>query len=158
MAVCIVAGKEIDGVIFDTATGREHNGYVAGSTPIHPMLLVDQQNPATLVGVKYSHHEADVGGGDREPDGYVRMTMLVQGGPWRQRLWRQNPEESVEVLLLEPGDLIAWEPGLYHSWTPLGSSTMLTVSIIRDAANNPIEAGQQRGSAQQRVASEPTSR
>jgi hypothetical protein len=127
MAVVVVLGERFAGADFGTAPGR---GYVIGTTPISELLRVDEaEHAAALIGVKYYHHPADdPRGANRPPDPFVRMTMLVSRGRWRQKLWSVKSGDSVEVVLQEPGDFIAWGPDLWHSWYPELASTMLTVS------------------------------
>lgn len=133
MAVQIVAGEEFPGVQYGNANDQD---YIIGSTPIVEILRVDDSHPARLVGVKYSQHiVGDPRGMNRRPDNFVRVTMLIAGGPWRQRMWIPDEPRSVEFLLHEPGDFIAWEPGAAHSWSPMGEATMLTVSFERMAKN-----------------------
>lgn len=130
MAVAIVSGSKFSGVDFGTAPG---NSYVIGAAPICEILRVDEDDhAASLIGVKYYHHQqGDPAGSNRPPDALVRMTMLVSQGLWRQRVWSTETGQSVEVLLQEPGDFIAWVPGLWHSWYPEKGSTMLTVNCRR---------------------------
>jgi hypothetical protein len=132
MAVEVVSGEKFSGVDFGTAPGT---GYVIGSTPICELLRVDEgKHPAALLGMKYYHHPAgDLQGAVRPADLNHRMTMLVSQGRWRQKVWSERGE-SVEVLLNEPGDFIAWAPGLMHSWFPELASTMLTVNFKRKNA------------------------
>ena len=134
MAIVVVSGDRFDGVDFGTAPGT---GYIIGTTPISELLRVDEaEHSAALIGAKYYHHPAgDPGGAKRPPDALVRMTMLVSEGRWRQKLWWAESGHSLEVLLQEPGDFIAWVPGLWHSWYPELASTMLTVSFRRRAPN-----------------------
>lgn len=137
MGVAVLSGQRFPGVDFGSAPGA---GYIIGTTPITPLLLVDEwERAARLVGVKYYHHPAgDPGGADRRPDPYVRLTMLVSYGRWRQKVW-SDAGQAVEVLLHQPGDFIAWEPGLWHSWFPEADSTMLTVSISRKPPNPELQ-------------------
>ena len=129
MAATIISDAEFPGVTVGTAQGTVM-GDVVRSTPIHPMLLVNSQNPASLIGMKYSHHRStDSLVGPRPPDSFVRIAMLVAGGPWRQRIWNQR--SRVELRLKNPGDFVAWEPGVWHEWTPEGDATMLTLSFQR---------------------------
>ena len=133
MAVAVVSGEKFDGVDFGTAPGT---GYIIGTTPISELLRVDEaEHAVAMIGAKYFHHPAgDPGGSDRKPDSQVRVTMLVNQGRWRQRVWSAETGKSVEVFLQEPGDFIAWIPGLWHSWYPELASTMLTVGYKRKSA------------------------
>jgi hypothetical protein len=133
MAVVVLSGDKFEGVDFGTAPGT---AYVIGTTPVSELLRVDEgDHAASLVGVKYYHHPADdSGGANRTPDGFVRATILVSPGRWRQRVWSAETGQSVEVVLQAPGDFIAWTPGLWHSWFPEKASTMLTISLRRAAA------------------------
>lgn len=133
MTVAVVSGERFAGVDYGTAPGT---GYAIGTTPISELLRVDEaEHAAAMIGTKYYHHPVgDLGGSNRPPDALVRMTMLVSNGRWRQKVWSEDTGQSVEVLLQEPGDFIAWVPGLWHSWYPELASTMLTVSFKRKSA------------------------
>lgn len=130
MAVQIVIGGQFDGVACGTASGGG-NGYVVGSTPVCDLLHVDKDRPATLVGLKYFHHHAGHSLDDRPADKDYRITMLVSPGRWRQKIWRENSGQSIEVILQAPGDFIAWAPGHLHSWCAESDSTMLTLTFRR---------------------------
>ncbi len=146
MSVVEVAGTRFSGVEIGTASGAG-NGYVIGTTPVVEMLRVDNSaNRVYLVGVKYSHHRRDEPSrGEREPDEYVRITMLVDGGPWRQCLWKRDTPHMIEVTLNEPGDFVAWEPGVWHQWWPQGPASMVTISFQRVAAEQCVGANAQDG-------------
>lgn len=132
MSVIVLHGGAFPGVEFGTATGHANRGYIIGSTPIVEFLRADKSNPANLTGVKYSHHEvADPIEGPREPTTDIRITMLVDGGPWYMHVWSKEADRSVEVVLCGPGAFIAWLPGVWHEWRPLGRATMATVSLSR---------------------------
>jgi hypothetical protein len=177
MAVEILSGDEFPGVKYGTASGREREKkgddndrsgmYIVGCTPVIEMLRVDKEWPASIIAVKYSHHElSDTLSEERGPDDDFRITMLVDGGPWHQRVWRQRPirsainqpgdNESITVLLMRPGDYIAWSPGLSHRWRPEGRTTMVTVSIRRWDTVERIDAQIASLKAlRQKVAAEP---
>ena len=94
MAIEVIDAKEGNGVVAGSLDGHE---WVIGSTPVTSILRVDEtDHRAELVGVKYSnHHLDDNPKGDRKPDEYTRVTMLVTGGPWEQRMW--NPRTRLNV-------------------------------------------------------------
>ena len=135
MAVTIINGERFAGVEFSSVSDVSSNGYFLGETSKSSLLRVDQgQRSAKLAGVKYWEHKAfEPSGGERGPDHYVRVVMLVSGGPWRQRVWNNLTGESVEVRLNAPGDFMAWKPGMSHQWWPEGAATMVTVSFISEA-------------------------
>ena len=130
MAAVVLSGERFSGVCYGTAPGTDP-GHVIGFTPLNsePLLRVHEtDHPALLYCAKYYHHEAgDPRGGDRPAENRFALTMLISQGCWRQRVWGDSPARSVEVLLAEPGDFIAWGPGLRHSWYPVQASTMLTI-------------------------------
>lgn len=131
MTVKIVSGTKFEGLNFGTASGSG-SGYVVGSTPACDLLLVggDKSPTAQLFGLKYFHHSAGhKSEGDRPADAFYRMTMLVSDGCWRQKLWKPGGHDLVEVILNQPGDFIAWAPGVLHSWQADVASTMLTLSF-----------------------------
>ena len=113
-----------------SAGSLEGHEWLIGSTPITEILRVDETlNIAHLIGVKFSHHKpTDIPKGDRPQDELTRITMLVDGGPWEQRMWHPPSGLDVTFRLNSPGDYIAWQPGPLHRWTPIGTSIMLTVS------------------------------
>jgi hypothetical protein len=113
MGVVVLAGERFEEVDFGSASG---SGYVIGTTPISELLRVDEaEHAAAIIGMKSYHHPADdPGGAERPPDSYVRMTMLVSQGQWRQRVWSELGQ-SVEVMLQKPGDLL---PGFRAFGTP----------------------------------------
>ena len=134
MSVKVMSGARFEGVDFGTASGTGH-GYVVGTTPVVPMLHVVPQgslntNPAELIGMKYSHHDRKATAGFRAPcdRDCVRITMLVAGGPWRQKLWIDQ-QHWVDVRLSEPGDFVSWTTGVAHWWKCAGNrATMLTLT------------------------------
>jgi hypothetical protein len=134
MAVVVLAGRRFDGVSYGTAPGTDP-GHVIGYTPLNgeQLLRVHQTEcPGSLYGVKYYHHEAgDARGADRPAEDKIALTILVNQGRWRQRVWSESSGESIEVLLAQPGDYIVWGPNLKHSWYPVEASTMLTVKWSR---------------------------
>lgn len=130
MAIDVIHGKENNSVVAGSLGDHQ---WIIGTTPVSEMLRVDNStNRAMLVGVKYSRHRpTDEPKGDVKPDVFTRVTMLVDGGPWEQRMW--NPDEGLDVTyrLNAPGDYIAWQPGPFHRWNPIGNATMISVSYIR---------------------------
>jgi|GEM_PF-2813278 len=142
MAITVVEGKLFNGVEVANAEDAK-GGYFVGFSATVNFLCVDETHPASLVGVKYSTHEVNDTAGPRPPDGHVRVTMLVSGGPWRQRMWSEDTLASVELLLNSPGDFIAWTPGLLHQWWAQGPATMVTVTLDQSASmscNEPTAA------------------
>jgi hypothetical protein len=142
MAVEVLSGDRFDGVDFGTARGK---GYIIGTSPVSELLLVDLESKkgplAEMYGVKYFHHnQGDMSDEARMPDPnarLTRMTMLVSQGRWRQRVWLREKNRSIELLLKEPGDFIAWGPDLWHSWYAESASTMLTVSFQKKPSTSP---------------------
>lgn len=135
LMVTIVDGSEFPGVHAGRAPGTG-NGYVVGFTPVCELLRVDDEGcRAALVGLKYSHHSVtNTLVGPRPPTEDVKVTMLVGGGPWRQRVWREGTHEVVEYVLTELGDYVAWTQGLWHEWWPCAeATTMVTLSFRRPA-------------------------
>jgi hypothetical protein len=142
MSVTVVEGEKFDGVDYGSAPGGASGvtGYIIGNKQV-PSLDLTTVDPKveghrwSLVGVKYFHHRRGDPKGDRRPpdtDTPARsLTMLVSHGRWLQRLWREGAEETLTVILEEPGDFIVWEPALWHSWYPLTDATMLTIRWIR---------------------------
>lgn len=139
----IVAGKLFDGVSVETAPGT---GFIVGYQPLNgnPLLNVHtEEMPSPLYCVKYYHHTVpDNRGKDRPADQMYALTMLVSEGRWQQRVWSVESGESVTIILSHPGDLIAWGPGLNHSWEPLEDSTMLTVKWIRKLPSDKVATTQ----------------
>lgn len=122
----------------DNVRNRE---YIIGFTPVDPILFVDQHTPnADITGVKYSRHRSgDKRSDDASADDQTRVTILLEGGPWKQEMWTPT-SQRITYTLQRPGDFIAWEPGYCHTWEALGDATMLTVSFRRRKA--PSEAEQ----------------
>ncbi len=118
MAIEVIDAKVGNGVVAGSLDGHE---WVISSTPVTSILRVDEtDHRAELVGVKYSNHYLDDNPkGNRKPDEYTRVTMLVSGGPWEQRMW--NPRTRLNVTYR----LNAWQPGPYH---PRGQATLVTVT------------------------------
>jgi hypothetical protein len=134
LAIVVVSGQQVEGVEYGTAHGAAQP-YIVGCTPVVEMLRVDNdRNKSRLVGVKYSHHRlSDPLKGPRGVEmEQIRVTMLVSGGPWQQRCWRECQSDGITLQLQEPGDFIAWGPGVNHEWKPLGDATMITVGFVRD--------------------------
>ena len=134
--VTIVEGVEGNLVVVGSA-GDPGQEWLIGFTPVVELLRVDDTEfPALLNGVKFSrHHPLDPVKGDRQPDEFTRVTMLVEGGPWRQRMWHPASGLDVTYQLNAPGDFVAWHPGPWHRWTPLGAATMITVNFTRVPLN-----------------------
>lgn len=114
------------------AEHTDHDCYIVGYC--NAILEIEEKNRFVAIrSVKYStHKKSDVPRKDAKPDDETRVTILLAGGPWRQSMWLsadKSDEEKVE--LYDAGDYLIWEPGFYHSWQPLGDSTMLTVSLWR---------------------------
>ncbi len=130
MTVTKISGEKFHEVEFGTAPGTG-TGYIIGMEPIAEFLRVDEnEHAARLIGVKYSRHEAgDQRHEDSPPDEDVRITMLVEGEPWRQRVWHDGSHQSIELILNDPGAFIAWKPSVWHFWSSQGNSTMFTVSF-----------------------------
>jgi hypothetical protein len=140
VSVVILSGKPLNGVVYGTAAGTG-DGYLMGPAALAEMLKVGNAgHQAVLLGVKYYHHQ---GGESRrfvpdESDRDYAVTILVDQGRWRQRLWSDLSGESMEVLLTAPGDYIAWPgAGLKHFWSAVEKSTMLTIRW------RPLTAGEE---------------
>lgn len=126
-----VAGKPFPGVEAGTASGIGKAVHLVGFSPRRSSLryVDERESPATLIGLKYSHHkptDRSLGARDITPD--RRLTVLISGGPWRQRVWREGAKDDVEYVLTKPGDYIAWDGGLRHQWWP-GDATMVTLTF-----------------------------
>jgi len=143
MAPRVLFGNKFPGVEYGTAPGdgyivgfRPGDGYIIGFRKtaeraplgIQMLLVEDPDYSACLRGVKYAHHaRGDSSPGPRGPSDEERsLTMLVSNGCWRQRLWSEKGD-YLELMLWKPGDFIAWEPGIRHSWVAEEASTMLSI-------------------------------
>jgi hypothetical protein len=131
VTISVVSGAAFGDVHSGNADAAK-SGYFIGFDPAIELLRVDGgQHPAQLMGAKFSQHSAGDTAGKRPPDSFVRVTMLVHGGPWRQALWKEGSSDFVELRLNAPGDFIAWEPGTWHQWWGEGQATMVTINFIR---------------------------
>jgi len=135
VTVVLLSGAAFDGVVYGTAAGNNH-GYFMGFNAIYDLLKVDENDMrAGLIGIKYFHHKAgEVRSNVPEIEKDFALTMLVGSGCWRQRVWIESPDQSLEVLLTAPGDYVAWgRDGIKHWWSAIHTSTMLTVRWNRRA-------------------------
>jgi hypothetical protein len=92
-----------------------------------------------LTGVKFSKHSFGSTSGAREPTEYRRVTVLVAGGPWRQRVWSDTVGSTAEFRLNNVGDFVAWERDLWHQWWAEADTTMLTVNMTYMPPNNLLD-------------------
>lgn len=83
--------------------------------------------------VKYSTHVPSSKIRDDAPaDPETRITILLQGGPWKQSMWLMDDKSDLQEFQLDKaGDFLLWQPGYMHNWQPLGNSTMLTISLFQ---------------------------
>ena len=129
MAVFVLSGKLFDGVIHGTASGGGH-GHVVCQEGIHELLTVNKRGfKAELIGFKYYHHnQGERRPEDRDEDADYALTMLVSRGRWQQKDWSEASKQSINVLLTEPGDYIAWSSkDKNYAWQAVKKSTVLTL-------------------------------
>ncbi len=103
-----------------------------GSTAQELLDLSSNTHICQLIGLAYSTHRAKSKAKlDIPEDAYDRITILVSGGPWTQRMWLVGEDVDTTLTLTESGDYIMWDPGFRHEWTPPQDhdTVMLTLTI-----------------------------
>ncbi len=104
-------------------------GFPSADGKIKPTIEVAEKNTCVDIrSVKYSSHLKADKKAEKKPDDETRITILLNGGPWRQTMWL-NGKDPLVYSLVNPGDYISWEPGYFHSWEAEGDATLLTVSM-----------------------------
>lgn len=110
----------------------DYDCYIVGYA--NSLLETEKGNRCIAIrSVKYSTHViSDKARPDAQADTETRITILMQGGPWKQCMWLKDDKSDLQEFRLDKvGDFLLWQPGYMHNWQPLGNSTMLTISLFQ---------------------------
>jgi hypothetical protein len=93
---------------------------------------VPMEQPATGLCVKWFMHEAGDPNGGAKPVSEGRTLSLVAGAPGEFKLEFSEspafaPADTVSCLLREPGDYALWGAGVFHRWSVLKPTCILTL-------------------------------
>jgi hypothetical protein len=96
------------------------------------LLHIPQDQPLQGLCIKWYEHPTGHESGDSKPVSGGRTVSILLNADARFQIefcraadFRNEEVES--VVLANPGDFVAWGPGLFHRWRCVSRSTVLTV-------------------------------